>query len=435
MSLNPDQQKALKRIVSWYKGNEMYFLLDGAGGTGKSYLVDEVLRNINSTPILLSPTNEALKQLRDKVTGDFEFRTIHSALGLAPTVTAQEIEFEHIAIPKLWDDFNLAVVDESSMVDEWAIDLLISIGVKVLWIGHGSQLPPVRKNIGIFDKCISPVFDRGYPTIKLLTPMRNVGKLWDFNNLIEESIYTGNKNIPKDFDIDRSDLVQYLDSSEGKDELLNGIMKLVLYTNDGVDRYNNIIRLKIFGEEAKSKKYIPEDKIILTQPLTEINELERYSDLALKRVMTKDHNRHYANTKAEIKTCEQVLVHLNSYLQIPCYKLTVKTDEGISQFYECIDDNDYSKMANFYEHLAWNAKTKRDKDKAYKEKHFILSCFADTKHYYAATAHRLQGASIPKVTTIFNDISKCMNQVLKHKLLYVACSRAIHDLRIYRGMM
>jgi len=434
MALNTDQQQALRRICNWYRGNEMYFLLDGAGGTGKSYLVNEVLKNIKSIPLLLSPTNEALKQLKDKTEGDYEFRTIHSALGLAPTTTEKDIKFEHIAIPSLWDDFNLAVVDEVSMVDNWAIELLISIGIKILYLGHGSQLPPVKTNLSVFDKCVSPVFEKGYPTTKLTIPMRNVGKLWEFNNLIEETIYSKDRRIPNDFDIDRANMLQYLDSPQGKDELLHGETKIVLYTNGGVDRYNNIVRDKLFGSSAKSK-YLSGDKVILIQPLTEINELERYSDLALKRAMNKEHAKHYANTKAEVYSCKEVVIKLNNSLHIPCYKIEVKTDEGMSQFYECIDSNDYLKISTYYEHLAWGKHTKKDKDKAYKEKHFILSCFANIKHYYAATAHRLQGASIPKVKVIFNDIAKCGNPILKQKLLYVACSRAINDLGIYRGML
>ena len=42
--LNDDQLKALHTIKTWWKGNELFMILDGAGGTGKSsYTVGSVL--------------------------------------------------------------------------------------------------------------------------------------------------------------------------------------------------------------------------------------------------------------------------------------------------------------------------------------------------------------------------------------------------------
>lgn len=432
--LNKDQKRALAQIVNWFRGPSMYHILDGSGGVGKTYLVNEVLKQLKAEPLLLAPTNEALKQLRDKVTGDYPFRTIHSALGLSPTVTESELKFEHIAIPTLWEDVNLAVVDEGSMVDHWAIELLISLGVKILYVGHKSQLPPVKKNLSLFDKCISPVFELGYSTSTLRQPMRNTGALWDFNNLLDEAIYSGSRVIPTTFDVNKQDLVNYLESKEGIDDFLGDKTKVILYTNDGVDRFNAIIRKNIFGTRA-TQKYLPGDKIILTAPLTEVVGLERYSDYGLKRVINKDLVKHYANTKAEVKACQVVNVNLNKFLSLACYKIEVKVDEGTTFFYECVNPEDLLKVGKYYEHIAWGKGSKRDKEKAFKEKHFIVSCFAQIKHYFAATAYRLQGASVPKVIAINSDFCKSMNQTLQAKSRYVACSRAMDELMFYRGIM
>ena len=133
--LNEDQQNSLKFIKRWWKSNKLYCILDGAGGVGKSYLVDRVLQELpNCRPILLAPTNEALKQLRDKVTnaGEYTFKTVHAALGIAPTTHQKDVKFEQVTLPSFWDDFNLAIIDEVSMLDDWIIEILTSIGIKIL---------------------------------------------------------------------------------------------------------------------------------------------------------------------------------------------------------------------------------------------------------------------------------------------------------------
>ena len=92
--LNAGQKSALLAIKNWYRSPNLYMILDGAGGTGKSYLVNEVLKELpNVKPLVLAPTNEALKQLKDKVDGDYVFKTLHSALGITPT-GEKELKFE-----------------------------------------------------------------------------------------------------------------------------------------------------------------------------------------------------------------------------------------------------------------------------------------------------------------------------------------------------
>ena len=59
-----------------------------------------------------------------------------------------------------------------------------------------------------------------------------------------------------------------------------------------------------------------------------------------------------------------------------------------------------------------------------------MSMFANVKHSYAITTHRSQGMTIPRVYVSWKDIKKCDNVVLRHKLLYVAASRAKEHLSI-----
>jgi hypothetical protein len=414
-------------------------VIGGRGGCGKSYLGDAIVKTIpNINPLFIAPTNEALKQFRDKITGDYVFKTAHSALGIAPIEDEKELKFEQMSFPKLWEDVNIVLADEASMYHRSIMELLIQTRTKIIFLGHKSQLPPVSKKRSVFDKCLSPVFEEDFPTIELTIPQRNVGKLWEFNNLLEERIYeTKPRIVPIDYDISKKDLNEYV-TSHGKDDIFYGETKLVLWTNTGVDAYNQRIRNVIFGEQAKNHKYLPGDKIILTKPYISIDLLEKHSDFSLKKLtgsLTKeDDNYFFSNAKAVVRHCEEKLVRLNSAIHVPVYKITVDCEGVITSFYEPVFSQDHERISKYYEHIAWNAGDRNRKARAFRERSFIRSCFAHVKHFYSATAHRLQGATVENIITILSDVERNPNPIERAKCLYVACSRAKTNLMVYRGV-
>jgi len=437
-SLNADQQKIVEYIRNWWQCNQMYLVIDAPAGVGKTYTINKALKQLpNCEPILLCPTNEALHQLIDKTPNPekYTFKTVHSALGISPTVDKKELEFEHVNIPSLWDNFNLCVIDEGSMLNDFLLDLLISIGIKIIFVGHSSQLPPVVVNRKRNDPCVSPVFEKGWEIITLRQPMRNTGKLWEFCNEVEKFIYSTDIHLPNDYNVSRKDLNSYMTSEEGKKDFLNGDVKVVAWTNNGVNVVNSKIRELLFGEKSKKYKYLKGDKIILTKPYTVVD-IYDCSERELKSLTNKrdDLEVLYSNTKATVISSTFVKVTLNKDIDFWCYKIKVDIDGGHYYLYEVANYYDYQQIADYYEHIAWNMKTPQAKAKAYKTRHFILSCLAEIKHYYAATSHRLQGTSIPNVIVMYHDIMKNPNRTEKAKCLYVACSRAINNLMIYRGV-
>lgn len=431
--LNKGQQEALASIKQWYKTMDKYIILDGAGGTGKSYLVNELLQQINCKPLLLAPTNEALKQLKDKVEGDYLFKTIHSALGITPTKNDKDLKFEQVKLPDIWDKHNLCIIDEASMIDDWILKILNDIGMKTIFIGHKSQLPPVKLKRLLSDKCISPVFDKEYKAVTLTEPMRNKGDLWDFNNHLESMIYTNDRVIPDTFDISKADFYNFLSEPDTKDNFLNDKTKIVLWSNEGVDRWNLVIRLLIHGNEASLTKYLPKDRIILTSPYISLDGLEVADEDIMRDFYKKEHDTMYSNTKAVVVSCSEEVVRLNAKLVIPVYKILVLVDNSVQTIYECINSDDKEKIGHYYEHLAWG-KTAKVKEDAFRLRRFILTCFADIKHFFAASSHRLQGSSVPNVVVINSDIAKNSNMIEQKKCRYVATSRSIDNLYFYRGL-
>jgi len=436
--LNSDQQKSLQFIKTWWFSDHQCMVLDGKGGCGKTYLVGQVIKTLpNNKPLLVTPTHEALKQIKDKVPSvdkDF-FKTAHSALGIAPIEDGKDIKFEQLTLPSIWNNINLVVADEASMYQEYVRKLLVETKTKVLFVGHKSQLPPVHKNRKIFDKCLSPVFEQEYPTTTLTIPQRNKGKLWDFCNVLDEQIYIDRKTIiPNDYDISKNDLKDFVHNS-GKDSIFTGETKIVLWTNYGVDSYNKKFRSVVFGDKAEENKYLPGDKIILTKPYVSIHMLEKHKETSLQKLTgNKDLEFFFSNAKAVVLSCEQKIIKLNENLTIPIYKINVDCEGEITCFYEPVYSADHDRISVYYEHLAWSFKDRKRKAQAYRQRNFIRNCFAHIKHYYAATAHRLQGASIEKIILIASDMEKNPNMTERKKCIYVGASRAINDLMIYKGL-
>jgi len=435
--LNKDQQKALVSINGWWLGSSMFMALSGRGGTGKSFLVDHAVSGLHKVvPIFLAPTHEALGQLRDKVKDNhkYVFKTVHSALGITPTTNSSDLEFIHSKLPSLWEEVNLAVIDESSMLPDWIVDILESIGVKILYVGHSSQLPPVTKSKAIDDPCVSPVFDRNYPLVELTIPQRHTGDIWDFNTHVEKMIYDSSLELPRTYNISSKELRNQ--RKKNREFFLEDQLKIAMWSNQGVDRYNQAIRVSIFGEKARSNKYLAGDKILLTSPLTVIENLESLTDKDMVSLAKKDDTvKLYSNSKATVLNCSTVLVRPCYSIKVLCNKIHVRAIDGEEYyFYEIQDIEDKRKLADYYEHLVWKLKTQPAKAKACRKRYAILSCFADVKHFYAATSHRLQGSNVPQVTVIYGDIMANRCIVERQKCLYVACSRVIDKLSIFKGV-
>jgi hypothetical protein len=171
-------------------------------------------------------------------------------------------------------------------------------------------------------------------------------------------------------------------------------------------------------------------------PMPIVEKLENYTDGILKSLAKKRDifDTLYTNTKLEVHSASKVDVKLNLYLNIKCWKILALYGKVLKTLYVPINPEDYKRVSSFYEQLAWHGKTSKEKERLYKEKHFISSLFANVKYFYAATSHRLQGSTIDNVFVINSDISKNPCFVEQAKCRYVACSRTKENLYFYRGV-
>ncbi len=435
MILAEDQTQAVQDIKRWWSSSKAYHILQGGAGVGKSFVVESLIKELpRAVPVLIAPTHKALRQLKEKTKGDYVFRTAASSLGIRPIDEGKELKFEHVVLPSLWENVNLAVVDEASMLDSHHIDLFKTTNAKILYVGHKSQLSPVRRNKSMFDPCVSPIFEQGYPESNLWIPKRNLGELWEFNNLLEQRIYDSKIAVPTTYDITRSKFNSII--PEQLANFADGKSKIALWTNEGVLRYNNKVRESLYPSYTKVNlpKYLPDDLIITTSSSILVTDMEYLNDTGILRIATSATDI-YTDTDGRVLSCTKVVVDLCKALQVECYKLHVVSElEGDIVLYELVHSSDYKRIADYYEHKAWAYTSKEGKSKAYRERALILKSFVMLKHFYASTVHRLQGSSVPNVLVIASDINRNSNVVERAKMTYVACSRCVDNLWIYKGI-
>ncbi|MCP5505502.1 MAG: AAA family ATPase [Chlamydiales bacterium] len=145
--LNPGQAKAVKTCLS-----EGVVCLTGGPGTGKSFVIGEIVKRFGGKVSVCAPTGKAASILGEKL--DCEVGTIHGLLGLRD---GKDILFGGREI-----DAEMVIVDECSMIDVgvWAaLFRNLKEGTRLILVGDHEQLPPVEAGT-IFGELSAVLKDR-----------------------------------------------------------------------------------------------------------------------------------------------------------------------------------------------------------------------------------------------------------------------------------
>ncbi len=192
LELTHEQRQAHDTVLDWLRTRQKCLTLGGYAGTGKTTLVGAIARELKAQGKRLAfctVSGKASTVLKSKLAGcltDLDYcGTIHSLIytliGKEKLQSGrQELYFaanEGKAMP-----YDLIVVDEASMINEWMFKDLSAYSIPILAVGDHGQLPPVK---GSFNLMADPQIKlekimrqaEGNPIIKMALMARMDGKI------------------------------------------------------------------------------------------------------------------------------------------------------------------------------------------------------------------------------------------------------------------
>ena len=141
MLLTTKQEEGLKLAVTRYKNGERFTTIAGYAGTGKSTLVQFIIRALNIDPeyvCYVAYTGKAAQVLRTK--GCPNAMTAHRLL--YKSIRKEDGSYVHLPHDHIFP-YKIIIVDEVSMLPKVMWELLLSHRRHIIALGDPGQLPPV----------------------------------------------------------------------------------------------------------------------------------------------------------------------------------------------------------------------------------------------------------------------------------------------------
>lgn len=400
-----DDQKLASEIFTQFMLDETakFMVIQGAAGTGKSFLVNYILQNIKTrmrlyslllggkdeeiTPydiVLTATTNKAAAVLADFT--QMEARTIYSFLHLAPCNNYKTGEIEFIPSSSTEIIYNsIIIVDECSFISDELfkyIDTYTS-NCKILLIGDQYQLVPVGQKELVMNQAF-----RYRASLKKV--MRHGGAIAKqgakFRDTLDTGIFTpitvNGKNI---IHADADTFKNMIDSTFTDPSYSSSTARVLAWRNDIVRKYNDYIRVL----RGAPILYTVDDVLITNKPII------------YKRMLLK-------NTDATVKIseiCEDTVIH------------------GVPGRMVILDGNVKMFLPN-----VWTVASKVIA--SFKRKHEMSTYFQlqnewlDLRPGFSSTVHKSQGSTYDTVFINLSDIACCPIPSDVARMLYVAISRA-----------
>jgi len=409
-TLSDEQAVALTSLETWLADplSNWSFVLKGFAGTGKTFLMQELLKRSKGTYTqfaFTAPTNKAAKVLRH-LTGDA--CTIFSLLGLRIEKNGELKELAQGKSPHDLDALDIVVIDEGGMVSSRLYALLQSEAdrhdFRVIFMGDEAQLPPVGE-------ATSPIWTK--PADASLTQvMRHDNQILTLVTNIRDMMKHPAPSITIKNDNDGEEGVWKLSRQAFKEMIYNQALegafadgestKVVAWRNVRVGEYNDLIRRAIFGGIAHPGNFLVGDRIIAGAPCYQGEQtllLATDEEAVVQSVIEAPHP-----TRPEYQS----------------YELKCVTEDNRVIRLLTLHPSSAAQFQNDLQALAHRAKLER---KLWKQFWQLQETFHEIRYAYAITAHRAQGSTYDTVYVDYGDILQNRNRMEGFQCLYVACSR------------
>ena len=274
--LNKKQELALEKIISFIeqKINDEIFILKGYAGTGKTYIISNIVKNlwkINKSVVLLAPTGRSAKVLSSYCKK--EAYTVHKEIFYTKNNFSGNLEFT-LKINKHKN--TIFIVDEASMIStnrgdgvglfsQSLLDNIIKyvysgFKCKLLIIGDVAQLPPVKSNISyaLDESYLEKEYNKSINSVELTDVVRQekesgiLSYATSIRNKIENDLF---EDISFNSEI-FNDVVKVEDGEQLMNLIQDSYNKygieetaIIVRSNKRANLYNRSVRDKILNNE------------------------------------------------------------------------------------------------------------------------------------------------------------------------------------------
>lgn len=463
IKLTAGQEAAKKAILNFIKTADAskgeYFTLTGKAGTGKTTLIQEVIREIaKDNPyqrfVVSALAHKAVQVIYGKTKKSSKFvsaSTVASLLGMKLDQETGEFKQVKGDKAKIKPD-SILFVDEASMLNEQNIECLMDAAIraksKVIFLGDPGQLPPIRTRelVKYGTDSLSPVFKTQKDEYSAnLTERVRQGEgspILDYADTFWNYSTTEGQT---DRRVDDEDMSR-VENAQGSIEFINeqqvdkivplfkqavetnnpSLVKIVAYYNNAVRQWNQDIRRKVYGDEY-SPNPLPGDILMMT---------DTYNDPAsddAKPLLFNSEDISVIST-GPIRTVYRVQI-MDATIKDPrgeiiTVPLIIPTQKNIAEF-------------NNNKRLLWNEaqkykNTDRGKYKRALDMYWSYGTeWAHVEYSYAITSHKSQGSTYDVSIVDSADINSngFMSDISKARSIYTAITRARNSAVILRDKL
>ena len=441
--LNEKQELALEKIISFieHKINDEIFILKGYAGTGKTYIISNIVKNlwkINKSVVLLAPTGRSAKVLSSYCKK--EAYTVHKEIFYTKNNFSGNLEFT-LKINKHKN--TIFIVDEASMIStnrgdgvglfsQSLLDNIIKyvysgFKCKLLIIGDVAQLPPVKSNISyaLDDSYLEKEYNKSINSVELTDVVRQekesgiLSYATSIRNKIENDLY-------EDISFN-SEIFNDVVKVEDGEQLMNLIQDS--YNNYGIDETAIIVRS---NKRANLYNKSVRDKILNNENIISVGDLlmvikNNYFWLNNKRDLgfiangdiIKIEEIHNIKNIYGFKFAE-VKISMVDYPKIPPFETVLILDS----LFINTPALDFNIMNKLYQEILkdyMNIKTKYKRHMGVKNNKFFNAL--QVKFAYSFTCHKSQGGQWSSIFLEFPFLPNGMDKDF-FRWLYTAITRA-----------
>lgn len=464
IKLTAGQEVAKKAMLNFIKTADAskgeYFTLTGKAGTGKTTLIQEVIREIaKDNPyqrfVVSALAHKAVQVIYGKTKKSSKFVSASTVASLLGMKLDQETGLfkpaGKNAKTKLKHD-SILFVDEASMLNEQNIKHLMNATIltnsKVIFLGDPGQLPPIRTRdlVKYGTDSLSPVFKTQKDEYSAgLTERVRQGEgspILDYADTFWNYSTTEGQT---DRRVNDEDMFR-VENAQGSIEFINeqqadkivplfkqavetnnpSLIKVVAYHNKTVKQWNQIIRRKVYGDEY-SPNPLPGDILMMT---------DTYDDPA------------YDDAKPLLFNSEDISVistgPIRTVYRVQLMDATIKDPRGkIITVPLIIPTKENMDEFNNNKRLLWNEaqkykNTDRGKYKRALDMYWSYGTeWAHVEYGYAITSHKSQGSTYDVSIVDSADINSngFMSDISKARSIYTAITRARNSAVILRDKL